>query len=1447
MMSLSSPIRSTVCAAAVVAVALLGVGVPAAAAAPVASVEPAAGPFAGFTDKSALREAGRAVVSSGRLPVADGSAPAAVGTTYYIDSVGGDDAAAGTSAAEAWQTLDKVNALELAAGDRVLLKAGSVWSAEGDTVAREAYDYTTWSGGAGSDVVGADATALLAPGGSGTAEHPIVLSSYGDGDAPELRGRGVVNDVVQLTNQEHWDISNLEISNATDGFDASAFQPARSVGQAPGDENPDTGDLRGIHVQAENAGTLRGYDIHGVYIRDVSGYTWSVSSAGLDRSKRTGGILFEGLKGDARTVSQFEDISVRDNYVANTAFANLVFKQFAGMGTNRYQNLPPGWGDRATAGAAPDGTLTEDANWRPHTNVEITGNYLTNRETEYGWDSMYLTSVRAATVAGNVIDGAGVSGIEMYYADNIVVQDNEVAQVEGRTGAADSNGIDPDRGTSNILIQGNDIHESGEGILLCGFGFSTAVVRYNVIRDIERNYVNPHGDSGVNVVYNNLMYNTVAPIRNNTIGFFESSGSAAQYLNARNPHHIYNNVFVNTREDVAGSAFRSEFPGVSFSNNSYFGPTVIAPSQDAHATVTDPLLSGDPAADIRNAAIGSASSPLIGAGRPVDLAEIAPGFAVTGDGDESRIPLGVDFFGAPLSSPPSVGVASYRPGDGQGLVSGFVSDADGVPVAGATVSHRSGTTTADARGRYVFEAPAGDYTLTPAAEGYLDGEGVAVSIGDGQTVRADLTLGETTTTVGSIAGTTTSSGSPLAGATVTVSKGGATIATTTTDAAGTFSIGEIEKGDGYVVTGVKHGYQTETRSDVTVTAARTATVDLVLRREVGETVYAIDETFDDETAGDFTQTSDGALIARTAPSVGTISVIEDPQRAGNRYLRINKSSASSATLGVHNAAELDLTGTVTVEARLQRTTTNGTPNQLALYSYTESGWNATNPASSTNPSATIGFAGGKIITHNVTGASTVRQVADYAVGQWYTVRNVVDLDAGTFDFYIDDMANPVLTDQPLRTKVDDLDYFLFFINGSTVGDLLVDYLRVNTGTPYDRADASLASVTATAGDDEVALNASADGSTYAGEAPPYAHQVTITPESGSGFATLTVGGTEVGSGESVDVALTDGAPNDPVFVTEIPVVVTAEDGTRRAYVVAISRINPNQLTSLRDLSIDGSVLSPEFDPGRSGTENPYVVAEPVAADVTSATVRWAPGWDGQQVQVNGEDVPTGASEATVDLVPGQNTVQVTANSFAGDFATYVVTLTRDEADTVRPRATLVSPSTSGPFAALSVRVDASDDQGLKRIVANIYRDGTLVRSTQSAVDGAREGSHLATVSLPSGDYTVRYNAQDLAGNISRTSTFSFTIDATAPTVTVKDGASFTVGADGAYGRVSFKLFDAGKIDKVVINGKTKDLADNTWSDVNFVAPGVFGAVPGANTMAVHDVAGNVTVVAFTLR
>lgn len=103
--------------------------------------------------------------------------------------------------------------------------------------------------------------------------------------------------------------------------------------------------------------------------------------------------------------------------------------------------------------------------------------------------------------------------------------------------------------------------------------------------------------------------------------------------------------------------------------------------------------------------------------------------------------------------------------------------------------------------------------------------------------------------------------------------------------------------------------------------------------------------------------------------------------------------------------------------------------------------------------------------------------------------------------------------------------------------------------------------------------------------------------------------------------------------------------------------------------------------------------------------------------------------------------------------------------------------------------------------------------------------------------------------VSRSLVMGYTMpETTAPTVTVKSGDSFTIGdAETGYEKVSFKLYDAGKIDRVVINGVVKDLVNNTWSDVNHLNPGVFGAVAGRNTLVAYDAAGNATTVEFTLR
>ncbi len=86
-------------------------------------------------------------------------------------------------------------------------------------------------------------------------------------------------------------------------------------------------------------------------------------------------------------------------------------------------------------------------------------------------------------------------------------------------------------------------------------------------------------------------------------------------------------------------------------------------------------------------------------------------------------------------------------------------------------------------------------------------------------------------------------------------------------------------------------------------------------------------------------------------------------------------------------------------------------------------------------------------------------------------------------------------------------------------------------------------------------------------------------------------------------------------------------------------------------------------------------------------------------------------------------------------------------------------------------------------------------------------------------------------------------DAEKPTVTVKPES---VGEDGTYSSVSFALFDSGKIDRIVLNGVEKDLADDVYSDLNGVVPGMFGARAGDNELTVYNVAGGATTVSFAL-
>ncbi len=190
-------------------------------------------------------------------------------------------------------------------------------------------------------------------------------------------------------------------------------------------------------------------------------------------------------------------------------------------------------------------------------------------------------------------------------------------------------------------------------------------------------------------------------------------------------------------------------------------------------------------------------------------------------------------------------------------------------------------------------------------------------------------------------------------------------------------------------------------------------------------------------------------------------------------------------------------------------------------------------------------------------------------------------------------------------------------------------------------------------------------------------------------------------------------------------------------------------------------------------------------------------------------------------------------------------------DNTKPEVELLAPSTAiFNSTGTTLSIKATDNLALNKIVANIYKDSVLYKSTQvTAPSDADEYIHsvdldtvMSGAPLPEGNYYVKYNATDKAGNLSTTKQFDFIVDNTAPTVTVKDGFVGNLDAK-LFSNVGFKLYDAHQVDKYVINGFEVDFTNNVWSDANFA--NILGKlVQGTNTFVLFDVAGNSTTYEF---
>ncbi len=159
--------------------------------------------------------------------------------------------------------------------------------------------------------------------------------------------------------------------------------------------------------------------------------------------------------------------------------------------------------------------------------------------------------------------------------------------------------------------------------------------------------------------------------------------------------------------------------------------------------------------------------------------------------------------------------------------------------------------------------------------------------------------------------------------------------------------------------------------------------------------------------------------------------------------------------------------------------------------------------------------------------------------------------------------------------------------------------------------------------------------------------VEVTPSLQDMNATMTVNGQNAASGASITINLTAPGTN-----TTIEIIVTAQNGNQKPYLVTVSRgISSN--ANLQNLTITPGTLNPAFNAGTA------VYSVNVASTVASVVVTPTLQDTTATMTVNGTPTTSGQARSITLLAPGSNTfinVKVTAEN--GSQNNYVVVVTR---------------------------------------------------------------------------------------------------------------------------------------------------------------------------------------------
>lgn len=462
----------------------------------------------------------------------------AAAATFYVDSAAGDDHQAGTSPDAAWKTLAPVNEHVFGPGDAILFRAGGQW------------------------------TGHLRPQGSGAPNRPIRMGRYGEGALPRIDAGEAGGVVVQLENQDQWEISGLQLS-------AGAAKPDEPAG--------------GIHVRATTAGrVLQHIVIRDCVIHDIIGTVKKYDSCAI-------WVGVPGWNNKAGLTTGFDDVQITGNRIDRADRCGILIWTPSTPGTDAPARR------HFTAGLIAS------------KNVVIRGNVLS----DIGGDAILVLGADRPLIDRNIVhrsctkSGAEALGkkgynphaaaVWLHHCYRGVMQFNEVYDSVKLPLNNDGMAYDFDFNCFECIAQYNLSVNNAGGFLLIMPTARNNIARYNLsVNDAHHVLYLTCDLDEQNQIYNNTFYT-------------ERRGAFLV------PHaQIRNNLFI-AAGDATFDVKRPE-KGV-FSNNCYAGRWLNLPPDQQQVTadpqLVDPRMGPGGAVDLSGFAL-KATSPCRGRGVVID-------------------------------------------------------------------------------------------------------------------------------------------------------------------------------------------------------------------------------------------------------------------------------------------------------------------------------------------------------------------------------------------------------------------------------------------------------------------------------------------------------------------------------------------------------------------------------------------------------------------------------------------------------------------------------------------------------------------------------------------------------------------------------------------------------------------------------------------------------------